>query len=165
MCQVWAQMPWACTWGAHQPIKPPVLSLLSHFSSSFKIKIMDILRWVFLFSVCNFFISLLKDLMAKSNVHSWVDLPSILYYPLFIYFSKLSFGLIQWVVSKVLHSIKLWALLLWGAGKNNVCCSLLSQTPKRQKTELCAQLSRHWTESHKYSWGSCFLTPLPSSRS
>lgn len=126
-----AQMPWAGIWGRCQPITLPVLGFLPHFSSSFKIKTRDIPRWDFLFSACNLFFSLPNDLTAKSKVYSSSHFPSLLY------FSKLSLGLTQLVVSKVLHSIKLRILLLWGSWKTTFSAALYRHKCLKDRKLTC----------------------------
>lgn len=141
-------------WGSGQPIKLPVMTFLSHFSSSFKIQIENVLRWDFLFSMWSF-ISLPIDLIAKRNVCSSASF----FFPTVHYFSKLSLGLTQFVVSKILHSVKLWILLLQRSWKCFSVALYCHKSLKDRKTNFYAQLPYP-----KCSWDNSFVTPLHFTR-
>ena len=78
------------------------------------------------------------------------------FFPSVHYFSKLSLRLTEFLVSKILQSIKLWILLLQGSWKCFSVALYCHKSLKDRGSNFYAQLLYH-----KCSWDSSFLTPLP----
>lgn len=78
------------------------------------------------------------------------------FFPSVHYFSKLSLRLTEFLVSKILQSIKLWLLLLQGSWKCFSVALYCHKSLKDRETNFYAQLLYP-----KCSWDISFLTPLP----